>query len=259
MRFGICTTVENSAAVQAAGADFVEEHVQNLLQAQLPDSEWPGLTRVKKSTLPVPAANCLVPGDIKITGPTANLKQLQDYITIVLKRAQQVGIKILVVGSAAARNVPENFDRIRARRQILDFLAMAAPLAKSHGITFVAEPLSRSESNIIQTVSEAMGYVRDLNHPNFQCLVDSYHFWTNDDSLEDLKSAMKSIRHVHVADKQGRVAPGESGTSDYRPFFRVLKEGGYEGVISVEAVGFTDYKNVAPRVIQFLKRQWSEA
>jgi sugar phosphate isomerase/epimerase len=259
MRFGICAPVERAAELKAAGCDFVEENVQNFLQGLVEDSKWLGQAKASASPLTVLAANSLVPGDIKIVGPAVDLAKLRNYMAAVLRRAQSVGMKILVFGSAGARNVPEGFDRQKARRQILDFIRMAAPLAQSNGVTLVAEPLNHTESNIINTVSEAMSYVKDVNHPSFQCLVDSYHFWIDNDSLADLKDAMPWIRHVHVADKDGRVAPGESGTADYRPFFKVIKAAGYTGVVSVEALGFTDFKTVAPRVLGFLRRQWQEA
>jgi sugar phosphate isomerase/epimerase len=101
--------------------------------------------------------------------------------------------------------------------------------------------------------------VKSVNHRNFQCLVDSYHFWVENEKLEELEKAMASIRHVHVADKDGRVAPGQSTTADYRPFFRVLKRANYQGAISVEALDFNDFQTVGKRVIAFLHRQWDEA
>jgi sugar phosphate isomerase/epimerase len=177
----------------------------------------------------------------------------------VTSRAQKAGMKILVFGSGGARNVPEGFDRERAQTQIVAFCKMAAELCGRAGITLVAEPLNKGECNIINTVGEAMTYVKAVNHRNFQCLVDSYHFWLENEPLEALQAAMGSIRHVHVADKDGRVPPGESGTADYRPFFQVLKRAKYQGAISVEAVNFNDFETVGKRVIAFLHRQWDEA
>ena len=76
-----------------------------------------------------------------------------------------------------------------------------------------------------------------------------------------LVDAMPWIRHVHLADTQPRVAPGESGKNDYRPLFRVLKEGGYNGVMSIEPMPFTarDIAEVGTRVLDFLKKQWIQA
>jgi sugar phosphate isomerase/epimerase len=256
MQFGICTSVANSAAVKAAGWDFVEENVQSLLQGELPDDQW---HCPAQAAAPVLAANCLVPAALKITGPDADLQKLHVYLTRVMARAAKVGIRTLVFGSGGARNVPDGWDRATAQRQIVDFARMASDLARRNGILLVAEHLNRRECNILNTLAEAEGVVHQVNQTSFQNLVDSYHFWLEKEKLEDLANATPFIRHVHVADVEGRVAPGESGTSDYRPFFRVLKQGGYNGPISVEAIGFNDIAGVGPRVLAFLKEQWNQA
>jgi sugar phosphate isomerase/epimerase len=259
MRFGICTSIENSATVKAAGWDFIEERVDLLLQGTLDDAEWTGAQRAGKSALPILAANVLVPGTMKITGSEADLDKLREYMTRVLVRAGRVGIRALVFGSGGARNVPEGFDRQRARAQIVEFLRMVAPVAQEHRVTILVEHLNRKECNIITSVAEAMTYVRDANHPNVRCLVDSYHFWLNEEPLESLdRQTVAAIEHVHVADKDGRLAPGLGGKSDYAPFFGVLKRGGYDGNISVEAK-FPDLSADAPRVLDYLKQQWNDA
>ena len=80
------------------------------------------------------------------------------------------------------------------------------------------------------------------------------------DGLENVASAVRWIKHVHVADKEGRVPPGESGTADYRPLFRILKAGGYDSLISVEAnFPEPDIRAKGAKVLDFLKRQWQEA
>src|SRR6476659_412958 len=107
MRFGICTPVENAAAVKAAGWEFVEESVQGLFQGLLPDPEWTGLTRAQSSALPVPAANMLVPGNLKITGPEVDSHRLKHYMTHVRQRANKTNTRTLVFGSGGARQVPD--------------------------------------------------------------------------------------------------------------------------------------------------------
>ncbi|MDP9173055.1 MAG: sugar phosphate isomerase/epimerase [Planctomycetota bacterium] len=259
MQFGVCAPIEKSADVKSAGFDFLEESVQSLLQGLVDDAQWTGQTRLRTSALPVLAANLLVPGDLKIVGPVVDFPKVCSYMTNVLRRAGLTSIKLLVFGSAGARGVPEGFDRNRARQQILEFLTMVAPLAAQHKVTLVVEPLNSKECNIITTVGEAMTYIKEINQPSIQCLIDAYHYWLDSDSPTDLKAAMPWIRHVHVADKEGRLAPGESGKADYRPFFRILKDAGYDAGICVEALGFNDFKIAAPRVLAYLKKQWQNA
>jgi sugar phosphate isomerase/epimerase len=258
MQFGICTVVENAHQVQAAGWDFVEVTVPNLLEGQIPDDQWKGLARVTGSPLPILAANMLVPAALKICGPAVDSANLGAYIKRVVARAQAVGIKTLVFGSGGARAVPDGFDRSKARAQILDFMRMVADLAAGAGITLVAEPLNSKESNIINTVAEAITYVQAVNHPRVKCLVDSFHFWKENEPLENVVKAGPWLWHVHVADKS-RVPPGQSDGADYRPFFHALKAGSYAGPISVEASDFDDIPAIGPRVLEFLKKQWDQA
>jgi len=259
MEFGICTTIENAPAIKAAGWDYVEENVQGLLKGTTPDDGWDGKTRTNSAVLPIRAANSLVPGSIPIVGLKVDEAALKTYMAKVLKRASQLNIRRLVFGSGGARNVPEGFSRDEARKQILRFLRNSVDDAKANNVVLVAEPLNRGECNIINTVAEAMTYVKEIEHPNFQCLVDSYHFWLEDEPLANLKAAMPWIKHVHVADKDGRVAPGLSGKADYVPFLKVLKEAGYNECISFEGTAMKEFDVTAPQVLDYLKKAWANA
>lgn len=259
MKFGICTTCVDSAAAKAAGWDYIEESVRGLLHGELPDDQWEGAKVAAGSVLPIPAGNLLVPGSMKIVGPAVDEPALRQYMERVMRRAGRVGMKTVVFGSGGAREVPEGFDREEAEKQIIRFVRYSAELARRHGVTIVAEPLNTGECNIMTSVPEAMRYVKEVDHPNFLCLVDSYHFWLEHESLDDLRKAMPWIAHVHVADVKGRVAPGESGESDYQPFFRVLKNNGYDGCISVEALGFNVACDAGERVLKYIRKQWEEA
>ena len=253
MRFGVCTSSAKAAEAAAGGWDFVEENVQGYLRGLEP--EWSAPAR---AAVPVPSANAMVPGQLKITGPDAKHEPLLEYMTRVLTRANAADLRTIVFGSGAARNVPDGWDRTAAVSQIAAFLNAIAPVAQANNVTIVIEPLNRGECNIINTVAEAMTYVRKVNHPNIQCLVDSYHMWLEDEPLSNLKEAMPWIKHVHLADKDGRVAPGESGKSDYKPFFNVLKQGNYDGLISIECGGF-DFATNGPRVQKYIKDTWTAA
>jgi sugar phosphate isomerase/epimerase len=259
MRFGVCTSCEQAAVLKALGWDYVEEGVHTFLQGALGDAQWNGSALAARSPLPILAANMLVPAELKITGPGVDSEKLAAYMSRVIDRAGKTGIRTLVFGSGGARRVPDDFSRDTAKEQIESFLRSCAPILERTGATLVIEPLNRKECNIINSVAEALDYVNAVAHPNIQCLVDSYHFWLENEPLANLAEAMPAIRHVHVADMEGRAAPGKSGTSDYREFFRTLKDGSYSGDISVECSNFKDYKSEGLRVLEYLHRQWNEA
>ena len=259
MQFGMYTATENAAAMAGAGWEFIEENILEFLQGELPDEQWRGLERARKSPLPVLAANRLLPPHIKPVGPDFDLNKLQSYMRCVIGRAGKVGMKTLVFGSGAARMVPANFDRASARSQLLEFIRMSAEIAVNHGVMIVAEPLNRAECNIMNGVAECMQYVRDVNHPNFQCLVDSYHVWLDNEPLEPLAEAIPWIKHVHVSDVRDRNVPSDATPHDYRSFFRVLKKGGYRGPIAVESPTDPRVLGAPAEVLKFVKRFWEES
>lgn len=253
MIFGVCTPVESSDEAKAAGFEFIEPRVDQLIEGLLPDDQWKGLDRAAQSALPIPSANVLIPGALKITGPEADLDRLRSYMTTVLKRARQIGIKTLIFGSGGARKYPEGTTPAAARSQLLAFLTMLAPMLPQHGITLAMKPLIPAETNIGNSIDEVASILREINHPNVRMVVDTYHFWLNKEPLESLAAALPLITHINVADSDRK----RPRNGDYRSFFSVLKNGGYKGPIAVEAIDF-DIGKEGRETLDWLKDQWAK-
>jgi sugar phosphate isomerase/epimerase len=253
------TALENGSRMAAAGWDFIEENILEFLQAELADEQRtarPGWRL--QSPLPVLAANRLLPPHLKPVGLDFDLPRLEKYMRRVADRAAAVGMKILVFGSGAARTVPANFDRASAKSQLLDFIRMSIELLWPRGILLVAEPLKSTECNIMNSVPECMEYVHAVGRPGFQCLVDSYHVWHDRQPLEPIAEAVPWIKHVHVSDVQDRNVPSEKSPHDYRAFFRMLKNAGYDGPLAVESPTDPRVLSEPEKVLQFLKQIWNE-
>lgn len=234
MKIGICCGVQQASAAAQAGFDYIEGSVAGMLNPKADGAVFEGLlSEIRSAPLPCTAVNCFVPGDLKISGPTADLAALEVYVSTVFERASRAGIRLIVFGSGGARQVPEGFDRKRATAQIADFCRMFAPLAQRHGITVVVEPLNKAECNILTTVGEAAELVRRVNHPALRLLVDGYHFAKDNDSLADLRASATLLAHVHLATIPNRLAPGME-PCDFTGLFRVLRESGYAGGVSFE-------------------------
>ena len=69
--------------------------------------------------------------------------------------------------------------------------------------------------------------------------------------METLKKRIPDIVHVHFADPDGRSFPTESH-KEYEDFFAVLKEGGYDGRVSIEAYSENREKEISEAV--FLRK-----
>ena len=261
MQLGVSTSLSNAAAAKAAGFDYIEESVQNLLHAHdQGDADWKGDVLAQGSPLPIPAANVMVPGVLKVTGDAADPAKLLAYMRTVLARAKKVGIQTIVFGSGVARMVPDGFDRERAYGQIVAFLKAVAPVAQENGVTIVIEPLNKTECNILNGILESAEVAKRVGHPNIKLLWDTYHFWMDGQEMRELTETIKTglVHHIHLADKEGRVGPGRSGKNDYKPVFAVLKEGGYDGMISIESPAF-DIAKEGKEVAAYVRSEWDKA
>lgn len=259
MKLGLCASVDKAAAAKAAGFDYIEASVQGLLRAHDQQAgEWMGAAQAAGSELPIPAANLMVPASLKITGPDADPKALAQYMSVMLSRAQRVGIRTIVFGSGGARMVPDGFPKAKAYDQIVSFLSSAAPIAFDRDIVIVIEPLNKTECNILNGIVESADIARRVNHPGVKLLWDTYHYWMDQQDFSELTKTVDLVHHVHLADLEGRVAPGLSGKSDYAPIFKLLRQHGYKGRISLECKEF-DLQAQGPSILEYIRKQWDAA
>jgi sugar phosphate isomerase/epimerase len=125
--------------------------------------------------------------------------------------------------------------------------------AKERGVTYCIEPLSPTGTNFINTVAEALRLVREVDHPNFQTMVDCCSGSTEGRPLADLfRQAGPHLRHVHVNDPNGR-GPG-FGDLKFGPVLRALRDLNYDRYVSLEVFDFKpDPQTIASRTLGYLK------
>ncbi len=250
---GYCVGLKGLETAKAAGFDYVELGVSEI--AALSDADFEAaLERVKQVGIPTPNANLFLPGSIRLTGPQATAPEEQmAYVRKAFARLNRLGVKILCFGSGGARRVPEGFPKDEAFQQLVAFGKRIAPEARANGITVVIEPLRRQETNIINTTAEGFELVKAVGDPNFELLIDFYHLASEKEDPAIILQVREHIRHLHMANPQGRVFPLEWEEFDYAPFFANLRKIGYTGRISVEASS-PDIPTQGPRAIALLRR-----
>lgn len=251
---GVCTNYSNSGILIANGFSFVEESVGQLLVPGKSEDEFEEIMDdLSNYPLPVIACNSFIPGKLKSVGPNAVHSEILEFAKIVFRRAQRVGIKIIVFGSGGSRSIPEGFSREEAHQQFINLCKKMAPLAEKHGITIVLEPLNKQECNFINSVAEGGEIVKKVNHPNFRLLADIYHMKMDNESSDNIIKYGKLIKHVHIAEKQDRAVPG-THNEDFHSYFNALKEIKYKGGISIEA-RWSNLKLQAPIAIETIISQ----
>jgi sugar phosphate isomerase/epimerase len=252
VKVGYCTSVKNVEAAKAAGFDYVEVSATEV--AALSDADFDATrARIKAAGMPTPAANLFVPQTIKVVGPGISVEQQTAHVKKVMSRLSTLGVEVLVFGSGGARRVPDGFAKDEAFKQLVDFSRRAADEAKPYDITIAIEPLRQQETNIINTAAEGLELVDAVRHPNFQLMIDFYHLASEQEDPAIVLKAKDHLRHLHVANPQGRVFPQKWEEFNYAPFFANLKAIGYDKRISMEGAT-TDLAAQGPVTVALLRK-----
>ena len=251
---GICTDYANYGILEAAGYSYLEESVQNFLVPLEDESVFKrNLDMLKLSKLSVPALNGFIPGKLKSVGPDAVHDEILKYVETAFRRAQIVGVKHIVFGSAGSRRIPDGFPREEAMEQFISLCRKIAPVAEKYDVVIVLEPLNKGECNILNSVADGGEIVKTVNHKNFMLLADIYHMLRENESPESIIRYGDIIRHIHIAENKERAAPGVYN-EDFTAYFRALKEIDYKGLMSLEC----RWKNLAEEAgpaLQIIRKQ----
>lgn len=254
---GCQTSLENAAAVKAAGGGFIGMSVAGWFDSETSEERFlEKVAEAAKAPLPVIVCNSFIRRkDLHVTGPNANHDEVMIYVEKAFQRAKLANVQLINFGSSGARNIPEGFSYEKAMEQFIAALKRMGPLAKKYGVIVGVEQLQTRECNFINRISEVERVVRGTNHPNIRGVADFYHMAAEGDTPEDLAKAADLLMHVEIAELEGRRMVGVGG-QDFRPYLKVLKKAKYKGALSVE--GNFKVSELAGGFAE-LKKQWLEA
>ena len=256
VRIGYCGPLKDIDAVKAAGFDYMEVRTSEVAALSNTDYETVA-AKFKQLELPVLSANLFIPADIKVTGPNIDQQRQMDYVRRALDRVSRLGVHVVIFGSGGARQVPDGFSKQEAFQQLVDFGKRIAPEARARNITIAIEPLRHQESNIVNNTTEALAWVNAVNDPNIQLMIDFYHFEVEKEDPTNILNVKDHLRHLHMANPNGRVMPLKWDEYNYAPFFAVLRQIHYDRLISLE-VSTTDLPVQGPQAIALLHRAFGQ-
>jgi sugar phosphate isomerase/epimerase len=242
MRLGCCISGEDQLGPLEGSADYCELPVARALMES--DESFERLAaRLITSPVPALACNVFLPARLKVVGPEVDQDALTGYVATALARMRQIGAAVLVVGSGAARTVPDGFDRDEALEQFAGFLRRVSVAAADRGVTVVLEPLRPEETNLLNTVAESAAFLRERDTGPARLLADLYHMREQRETMDAIGAAADLLAHVHVAGVgRGRPAPD---AEDLEPFLRALHDAAYTGDCSIEC-SWKDFAAEAP-------------
>jgi sugar phosphate isomerase/epimerase len=255
---GIAARVADNHLLKAAGYTCTVESIGRLISPLTVSEEEfeKNLKTILALETPIYAFNIFFSGDMKLVGPTVDEKAILTYVEQVMKRVNLAKVPMIVWGSSGARRVPEGFDQKVAVKQFVAIAKKVAAIAQRYNIMITLEALNSTETNFILSVKEALDIVKKVDHPNFRLNVDFYHMLKENEGPKIIAKTKKYIKHVEIAERDNRTAPGVAGT-DFRPYLRELAKIGFHDKIVIEG----RYENIAEVLKMshdFLKKQIDE-
>jgi D-psicose/D-tagatose/L-ribulose 3-epimerase len=202
----------------------------------------------------------VTPKGLHVTTPDAALRERSwGHIRNLIDLCADLGPGgVMVFGSPAQRGTTGGSTAAEATRRYVDGLASVAPHALQRGVTVLVEALPRNQCDVVLTLDEAAGIVREIGSPAIQTMFDTHNAV---DEVQPHATLIQKhfdvIRHVHVNEMDG----GHPGTSsyDFRPVLGALRRLTYAGWVSLEAFNFKPgAETIANDSIRYLEARISE-
>jgi sugar phosphate isomerase/epimerase len=196
------------------------------------------------------------PPGLHITTPDESIWQRTvDYLKTLIDFCGDLGGTMMVFGSPNQRNVEPPNTQDAAWARFREGLRAIAPVCQSRSVTIGIEALSPAETNIIQTVADAVALADEVAAPGIDIMIDVKAMASMPDGVVGtIEKFGARAKHVHANDPS-KHAPGMGDDpADFRPILAALADSGYRGWISVEPFIYEpDPDTVAQTAIDTLK------
>jgi D-psicose/D-tagatose/L-ribulose 3-epimerase len=199
----------------------------------------------------------VAPRGLSITSPDDALRaRTVDVMRRLIDLCHDLGGSVMVHGSPAQRTIHAGETRETALARARDCFARAAEHAREAGIVYCIEPLSRNETQIVNTIAEAAAVVDAIGNPGLRTMIDASAAAQTESepvaTLIDRWLPTGRIAHIQVNDKNRR-GPGQ-GDNRFAAVFAALNWHRYAGTVAVEPFEYIpDGPTAAARAIGYVR------
>jgi sugar phosphate isomerase/epimerase len=181
-----------------------------------------------------------------LTSPDLEIRRkTTEYLKLLARICRQLGGSVMVFGSPQQRNLLPGITREQAADFAAEVFRGAASAFENEGVVLCLEPLTKKETDFINTCDDAMEIIHRIDHPSVMLHQDvKAMLGAESESIPVLIHRHKKFcRHFHVNDSN-LLGPG-MGVTDFHPILQALIESQYRGWVSVEVF---DYKPGAQHI-----------
>jgi len=192
---------------------------------------------------------------LHFTTPDAAVRQKSvDYLNALIDFSGDLGGPYMTFGSPKQRNTM-GISKAEAKKYFADGLAKVADHAQQRGVKILIEHLGSSQTDVVNTLAEALEVAQRVNHPAIQIMFDFHNTEDETEPLDALiKKYYKNIYHVHVQEMNGKYLGTGNAVNDYVKSFQLLKDLKYDKWVSLEVFDFSPGgKTIAQESMKVLK------
>ncbi len=180
----------------------------------------------------------------------------RDFIRRMIEAGAQLGVPT-IIGSMQGR-WSDAMPRTAALECLAEALAELSQHAARCGVGLLYEPLNRYETNMVSTLADGVALVSPLPGGNIRLLADLFHMNIEEVDLPAaIRAAGRWIGHLHFVDSNRRAAG--SGHMQYPAIVAALREIGYDGYVSAEALPLPDSETSARLTIAAYRRYFQDS
>jgi sugar phosphate isomerase/epimerase len=203
----------------------------------------------------------VAPKGLHVTTPDEKLRRrswqhvgrLVDLCADLADGADDCGV--LVFGSPQQRRTTGGLGRAEATKHFAEGLAGVAEHAGERRVTVLIEALPSNQCDVVLSLGEAVGIVRQIGHPAVRTMFDVHNAIEEPEPHSVLVDRyFDYVRHVHLNENDGR-HPG-AGDYDLVPLLQVLARRRFAGWLSAEVFDFSPgAARIAAETIRHVRTQ----
>jgi len=172
------------------------------------------------------------------TADAAARKATSQYLIELGNACADFGGDVLVFGSPFERSLEPGITCEQAYANAAEVFVAALPALADRGVRICMEPLTRHETDFVNTCAEAMELIDMVDQPNFRLHQDvKAMLGAESEPIPVLiERYAPHLGHFHANDSN-LLGPG-MGETDYVPIFEALLKAKYDGWVSVEVFDY---------------------
>ena len=191
---------------------------------------------------------------LRLTDPDpAKREAAKQFVRSIIDAAGEWGAPA-IVGSMQGR-WGDGVDRETAFGLLGEALGGLGEHARRHGVPLIYEPLNRYETNLVNDVAGGVKLLQAIGNDNVKLLADLFHMSIEEsDIARAIRAAGHHVGHVHLADSNRR--PAGCGHTDFAPVAEALRQIGFKGYVSAEALPYPDPDTAARHTIRAFRQHF---